>query len=450
METVTRARVEEKLMSQIGSSKRNLNVDPKVINDLIQAIEDEKDALIKLISDLVSKKSLLGNEDDAQNFIEDQFRRRSLEIDRFGINHAELKKFPGYSPSIGDWENHENIVGTFKPKQQKGRSLILNGHIDVVPVGDERLWTTPPFEPTIKDDYLYGRGSGDMKAGIAAFIIAFDSFKKIGLEPAANIFLQSVVEEECIGNGALACLHRGYKAQAAIIPEPFNETIMSAQVGVLWLNMEVFGKPSHVLNANHGTNAIEGAFVLWQHLKDLCEEWNNKKNRPAAFSNSEDPIKFNLGIIEGGEWASSLATRCQMNLRIGFFPGIHTEEVIRTIEKNITQTIQNNPELSDLKVNLSYGGFQSQGCLVDLESEFIKTLSKCHTSITNSEPDFFASAATTDARTFNLYGDTPATCYGPKARNIHGIDECVSINSVIKISQVIAVFIAEWCLFDKL
>ena len=112
--------------------------------------------------------------------------------------------------------------------------------------------------------------------------------------------------------------------------------------------------------------------------------------------------------------------------------------------------ILNRPELSDLKVNLSYGGFQSQGCLVDLESEFIKTLSKCHTSITNSEPDFFASAATTDARTFNLYGDTPATCYGPKARNIHGIDECVSINSVIKISQVIAVFIAEWCLFDKL
>jgi acetylornithine deacetylase len=90
--------------------------------------------------------------------------------------------------------------------------LILNGHIDVVPTGPHEMWTTPPFEPSIRDGRLYGRGAGDMKAGLAATVGALDALRAIGLQPAAPVYLQSVVEEECTGNGALACLHRGYRA----------------------------------------------------------------------------------------------------------------------------------------------------------------------------------------------------------------------------------------------
>ena len=132
------------------------------------------------------------------------------------------------------------------------------------PIGAEELWSSRPFEPVVRDGRLYGRGSGDMKAGIAAYVVAFEAIRKLGLQPAAPVYLQSVVEEECTGNGALACLHRGYRADAAVIPEPFNETILSAQVGVMWLQVEVLGRPAHVLNAAQGVNArgdIVGTYV---------------------------------------------------------------------------------------------------------------------------------------------------------------------------------------------
>ncbi len=449
MEIFARSRVGEQIVKP-SRHKTTISSDPLLIKDLTQTIEDSEKELVELTSHLVSMNSLLGNEHDAQNFMEDQFKNLSLETDRFGVDHQELSKLAGYSPSVGNWENHENIVGTYYPKKTKGHSLIMNGHIDVVPVGDERLWTTSPFTPSVREGQIFGRGSGDMKAGIAAFIVAFSSFKKIGIEPAGKIFLQSVVEEECTGNGALACLHRGYKAEAAVIPEPFNETVMSAQVGVLWVNLEVFGKPSHVLNTNLGTNAIEGAFALWQGLKILQDDWNSDRNRPDAFSACDDPIKFNLGIIEGGEWASSLATRCQMNLRLGFFPGTKVKDVCIALEKNLNETIQQSTKLSDITFNLHYSGFQSEGYVADMNSEFIKTLSNSHKIITGDEPDFFASAATTDAKMFELYGNIPATCYGPNAKNIHGIDESVSIDSIVRVTQVLAVFIAKWCGINRL
>ena len=421
-----------------------------VIEELISAIGENKQGLISLITELVSFPSLLGNEEAAQIFMDAKFREMGLSVERFDINHEKLQNLPGYSPPVGKWKNHYNVVGSFKPKVKRGKSLILNGHIDVVPVGDERLWTKPPFKPYILNDLLFGRGSGDMKAGIAAYIIAFEAFKTVGIEPAAEIIMQSVVEEECTGNGALACLHKGYKADAAIIPEPFNNTIMSAQVGVMWLRVEVLGKPSHVLNSNDGTNAIEGAFELWQGLKNLCREWNDNQDRPAAFKDADKPIKFNLGLIRGGEWASSLATCCEMDLRVGFFPGTSVSEVCSQIENRLRDTISNNKQLSDINFKISYGGFQSEGCIVDLNNPFITTLTQSHRTIFKTQPEYFASAATTDAKIFNLYGDIPATCYGPEARNIHGIDECVSLESTLNIAKVLAVFIANWCGFAQL
>ena len=425
--------------------KNYSNLENSLAKDIMHCVDDHRDELVKLITDLVSMDSLLGNENEAQNFVSDKFQNLGLTVERFEINHELLKDMPGYSPTVGNWDKHENVVGTFTPKSNLGRSLILNGHIDVVPVGHEDLWTSPPFKPVVRDDLIFGRGSGDMKGGMAAFIVAFSIFKKLGLEPNGKIHLQSVVEEECTGNGALACLHRGFKADAAIIPEPFNETIMSAQVGVMWVNIEVVGKPSHVLNANEGTSAIEGAFSLWQSLKLLEKKWNLESNRHTSFLNTNNPIKFNLGVIEGGEWASSLATRCQMQIRVGFFPGEEISQVCKKIEDTLKQTIEDTPHLRPLKFKLKYGGFQSEGCEVDLTSPFIATLNSSHFDVSNEDASLFASSATTDARTFNLYGDTPCTCYGPSANNIHGIDENVSITSVLRVTKVLALFISRWC-----
>lgn len=425
-------------------------VDEALENEILAAVESCHDDLSSLAQGLVKLPSLLGDEGPAQDFMEGVFRGMGLVVERFGIDDKALRDLPGYSPTVGHWHHHDNVVATHLPRKQTGRSLILNGHIDVVPVGAEEMWTSPPFMPSIREGRLYGRGSGDMKAGIAAYVSAFRALTTLGLQPAAPVYLQSVVEEECTGNGALACLHRGYRADAAIIPEPFQETIMSAQVGVMWLQVEVLGKPAHVLNDSDGINAIEAAFALWEGLGSLQNEWNLAQNRHAAFAHMDRPVKFNLGKIHGGEWASSVPTRCIMDIRAGFYPGVSAASARKAIEAQLQKTASNDPRLSGADWTVRYSGFQSEGCVIETDQPLVNVLSDSHLRVAGQAPAFFASCATTDVRTFELYGSIPATCYGPEAQNIHGIDESVSIDSMQRVSAVLALFIARWCGLEKI
>ena len=418
-------------------------------SDICAAVENLRRDLVDLAMTLVRFPSLNGNEAGAQNFLEGLFRGMGLATERFEVRDADLKDLPGYSPSVGQWERHDNVVATHRPAKPAGRSLILNGHIDVVPIGAEELWSRPPFDPVVRDGRLYGRGGGDMKAGIAAYVTAFRALKSMGLQPAAPVFMQSVVEEECTGNGALACLHRGYKADAAIIPEPFGHSILNAQVGVMWLSVEVFGKPAHVLNATQGINAIEAAFELWHGLQSLEAQWNEPGNRHPAFAHLEHPIRFNLGTIDGGEWASSVPTRCVMGLRCGFYPGVSAAKARAAIEGCLADAMKRNPALAGITHRVRYAGFQAEGFVLEGTEPLLATLSAAHREVMHDNAEWFASSATTDARSFNLYGRIPATCYGPEAQNIHGIDESVSIESTVRVAQVLALFMARWCGVEK-
>ena len=423
--------------------------DPALESDILAAVENLQRDMVELATTLVRFPSLNGDEAGAQDFMEGLFRGMGLATDRFDVRDADLKDLPGYSPAVGQWERHANVVGIHRPGKTGGRSLILNGHIDVVPIGAEELWSRPPFDPVVRQGRLYGRGSGDMKAGIAAYVTALRGLKSIGLQPAAAVFMQSVVEEECTGNGALACLHRGYKADAAIIPEPFGHSILSAQIGVMWLSVEVFGKPAHVLNAAQGINAIEAAFALWHGLQSLEAQWNEPGNRHPAFAHLEHPIRFNLGKINGGEWASSVPTRCVMDLRCAFYPGVPAAQARASIEARLAETMKQDPALAGITHRVRYAGFQAEGFVLDGTAPLLTALAAAHAQVMNNDAQWFASSATTDARAFNLYGSIPATCYGPEAQNIHGIDESVSIESTLRVAQVLALFMARWCGVEK-
>src|SRR3546814_4164734 len=161
---------------------------------------------------------------------------------------------------------------------------------------------------------MYGHGGVDMKAGLAAGLYALDAVREAGFRPAADIYLQSVVEEECTGNGALACLQRGYRADAAIIPEPSGDRLGSAQVGVMWFQVKVQGRPAHVAVAGTGSNAIEACFPLIQALHGLEHRWKDTKH--PLFKDEAHPINFVVSRIEGGDWTSSVPAWCVFDMRI--------------------------------------------------------------------------------------------------------------------------------------
>ena len=413
--------------------------------ELLASVDALDAALTTLTAELVRFPSLMGQEASAQDFMAGLFRGMGLEVDRFEVRDDNLRDLPGYAPPTGHWQRHDNVVGIHRPRDAVGRSLIFNGHIDVVPIGAAELWSSPPFEPVIRDGRLYGRGGGDMKAGIAAYVMAFEALRRLGLQPAAPLWMQSVVEEECTGNGALACLARGYRADAAIIPEPFDHTILDAQVGVMWLAVDVFGKPAHVLDVKRGINAIEAAFAMYRGLLALRDEWNQPAHRHAAFHAHDSPINFNLGRIEGGEWASSVPTRCTIEVRCGFYPGMSAAQARAAIEAQLAATARDDPSLAGVQYRIRYAGFQSEGCVIARDLPMMRLLADTHHRVLGTPVRWMASTATTDVRVFNLYGATPATCYGPEADSIHGIDESVSLASTLQVTRVLALYLARWC-----
>ncbi len=422
-------------------------IDETFQSDLRAAIAARRGQAVERLTRLVRARTTLGNELAGQEIMAGIFDEMGLEVETFDVDPDVIGKLPGFSPPVQpDYTNRPNVVARHTPKGgTKGRSLIFNGHIDVVPPGEASLWTTPAFEPSIRDGRIYGRGAGDMKSGLVAYCLAFEALRDLGYAPAAPVMFQSVIEEECTGNGALSCVARGYRADAAIIPEPFQQTIMTSQLGVMWVTIRVMGKPAHVLEAAAGTSAITAAYMLFEGLRELEAEWNKPESIHPEFRGHAHPVSFNLGRINGGDWGSTVPCSATMLVRVGFYPGTSLKSVKSTIEANIAATKAKHPQLANVGIKICYSGFQAEGCTIDPDAPFMTLLADTHRQVMKEEPVRLASTATTDARFFALYGDTPATCYGPIGGSYHGIDEWVSIDSMLNVGEVLALFAAQWC-----
>jgi acetylornithine deacetylase len=218
-------------------------LDAETQTAIMNAVDAGFDEQIDFTAELVKFPSVRGAEQTAQDFMARELGARGYGVDRWKIELDDIAHLPGFSPVHVNYDNAYNTVGTHRAANKSGHSLILNGHIDVVPAGPLDMWTKPPFQPYVEGDWLYGRGAGDMKAGIAECVYALDALKRLGQAPAADVHIQSVIEEECTGNGALACLARGYRAEAALIPEPLGEQLIRAQIGVIWFQVELRGRP---------------------------------------------------------------------------------------------------------------------------------------------------------------------------------------------------------------
>jgi acetylornithine deacetylase len=424
-------------------------LDSDLSTAIMKAVDAGFDDQVALTAELVKFPSVRGAEHTAQDFVAAALRERGLAVDRWRIDVEAIRHMPGFSPVHVAYDNAFNVVGSHRPANARGRSLILNGHIDVVPVGPLDMWTTPPFAPRIEGGWLYGRGGGDMKAGLAACLASLDALARLGWRPAADLHLQSVVEEECTGNGALACLERGYRAEAALIPEPMWNRLIRAQVGVLWFEVHVRGVPVHVRDARAGANAIEAAYGIMQALHALEAEWNARREHYPPYDSVEHPINLNIGKIAGGDWASSVPAWCVFDVRVAIYPGQPIAAAKREIETAIRDAARENRFLANNPPTIVYHGFEAEGYVLKHAEAPVAALARAHRRVFGEALAEIATTATTDARFFGLYAGIPALVYGPNADSIHGFDERVELESVRRCTQAMALFIAEWCGLEK-
>ncbi|MDJ0319524.1 ArgE/DapE family deacylase [Pseudarthrobacter sp. PS3-L1] len=413
---------------------------------ILDAVDAGFDAQLSFTQDLVKHPSLRTREGSAQDLMFGAMSGRGLDMDRWELDQTELSVHEGFGPVTVSYAGMTNVVGTYRPGIERGRSLILNGHIDVVPEGPAEDWTRFPWDAPVIDGWMYGRGAGDMKAGLAANLFAFDAVRAAGFEPAGRIHFQSVVEEECTGNGSLSALMRGYQADAVIIPEPEEDMLVRANVGVVWFKVRVTGNPTHPREMGTGFNAIDAAYTAMTALRGVEKKWNAEREAHRHFEDVEHPINFNFGGIAGGDWPSSVPAWCEFDVRAAIYPGIAAKDAWAELQACLAQ-LGTGP--SPIKAVGIKTGFFAEGYVLEPGSDAENLLSRTHEKVFGVELKSFTTPGYLDGRVFALYADTPALVYGPVSESIHGFDERVSVESVRRITKSIALFIADWCGLDE-
>lgn len=414
--------------------------------EIAEAVENGWRAQVDWLTTLVNFPSSRGLEAPCQDWIAREFAGRGWTVDRYTLADVALEHCPGYSPVLDtDYNGAVQVVAAIRAPEQNGRSLILQGHVDVVPTGPQAMWTTAPFAAAVRDGRLYGRGAYDMKSGVSAMVFALDALARLRLAPAADVYVQTVTEEECTGNGALSTLARGYRAEACLIPEPTHEQILRGTLGVMWFRLAIAGRPAHVSEAERGTNAILSAYGLIGAIQAFTRELNERVKSHPWFSKLASPIKFNPGKIRGGDWASSTPAWCEVDCRIAVLPGTPLPEFRAELCEVVAAAARQDPFLAENPPDLIWNGFQADDYVLEPGSAFEEAVRAAHREVHGREPEETLLPAVTDGRFYGRYYGIPSLCYGASGAAAHGFDEFVELDSLKRSTITIASFIADWC-----
>jgi acetylornithine deacetylase len=409
---------------------------------ILKAIEENKEESVRFLRKLISfdssisRQGVNGKEGKAAEWLAEELKKVSCEIDMFYPDNQKLSKYPEFNPGH-DYTERPNVVGSLKGKGG-GRSLILNGHIDTVPPGDIDSWKHNPWEGGIEGDKVYGRGSVDMKGGVAAMIMAVKFIKAAGIKLKGDVILQCVVDEEGGGNGTLACVDKGYKADAAIITEPTSLKILVTHRGAMHLKVRVKGKSTHVCFRWKGVSAIEKMVKIMNSLSELEKRWLATKYHPLLPSPT-----IMAGEIKGGVGASIVPGECAIKVDVKYLPQENKEDVQREVEENIKNTAQSDPWLKEHPPEILWT-LNASPYEISSRHPLAKTLGNCVNKIKEvSEVSGLPSGA--DARILNNIGKIPTVIFGPgDLSQAHSIDESISISEYIKAIKILTLSIIEW------
>jgi acetylornithine deacetylase/succinyl-diaminopimelate desuccinylase family protein len=421
---------------------------PELVAEVSAAVARRSDDIVALVRELVSYRSenpkLLDDpelqeegraqEAACQDTIAGHLRDAGLEVDRF-------EALPG----------REDVVGTWRGSGG-GRSLILNGHVDVVPAGDPALWPSDPWSGSVSDGRIWGRGTCDMKGGLAAGIAALWILGGLGLRPEGDVVFQAVVDEETGGPGTREAIAR-HRADAAIVLEPTAGALMPVEGGLEWLKVTVKGQAGHsalryrsVHAGGRGTavNAIEKAAKLLAAVQELERQWGNRK----AHSLLPPGITtINPGSIEGGSQAlSNMADRCVLGLSLKYLPNERVEDVKREFEEYLAAVAQTDPWLREHPPSVEWGvsGVSFPPSEIPLDHPFAEAVAGAYRSVVG-EPRWAGFEAVSDLAWLAEAG-VPGLLYGPgDTAQAHTTAEYLEVEDLLTATKVVSLALADWC-----
>src|SRR5438309_857393 len=300
-------------------------------------------ACVRLAQDLIRVPSITGDERAVQDLVALMLEEAGLEVDRFDADVSRLKAHPRF-PGM-EVERSEAVLVAGLLGQKGERSLILNGHVDVVPLGDRQAWHASPWSAHIQAGRMYGRGACDMKSGLAVAISAAAALKKSGLPLRGRLIVQSVVGEEDGGIGTFAMAERGYRADAAYVLEPTRLRLIPAQAGALTFRLRISGRSAHASVRYEGVSAIEKYELVEMRLRQLERELNQKPH--ALFLDYPIAYALSIGRMRAGSWSATVPDELECEGRLGVPVGMASAEVRRLFAAALADAAQRDPWLRE-------------------------------------------------------------------------------------------------------
>jgi acetylornithine deacetylase len=415
----------------------------KGINQKIGSMTDE---IFQTIQQLVRIPSTVGHEGKAQEWMAQLYESLGLDVIRVVPRKQDLIKHPAYIETGFPYnESRPNIIGTL-PTEDGGRSLILNGHVDVVSPEPIETWERGgPWSGTIEGNRLYGRGAADMKSGLIGNYFALKTVLDLGLEPRGKVTLESVIEEEAGGSGGtLATLVAGYTADAMIIPEPLGLQIITAHPGIHYFRVKAYGKTAHAAQSHEGVNAIGKLAKIYERLISLDRE-RAQRNRDDFFEKiTGRSCNLNIGTFRAGDWPSTVAGWAELEARISYLPGETEESIKEEVKKVVEEVAAKDKWLKENPPQVEWFGWRAPPWVQDHKIPLIQQFRKTASAVLSSSPEIAASTAGLDTRLGPFFG-VPSFAFGPTGGLLHSSNEYVEMDSVIKTIKVLAAFIVDWC-----
>lgn len=323
-----------------------------------------------------------------------------------------------------------NLLARIGTPQAGAPVLLFNGHLDVV--GVEGMHH-PPFAPVIEGDLLYGRGSCDMKAGIAAMCVA--AWQAAQQPIRGEIVVAAVIDEEYESLGTRAMLERGVRADVAVVTEPTRLAICPAHRGFVWLEFVFTGRAAHGSRYDLGIDAIQQAAAVLTALERLQQVVLPTRTHPLLGRAS-----LHASTITGGAGWSTYPEACTLCVERRTVPGETTASVLHEVEMLLADLRRTDPTLS---VTVSGSGQLPSDVAVD--APLVRRLSKASAGVRGAAPAIEGLSAWTDAALLNEAG-IPAVCFGPGDIALaHAATEYVPLTEIDIATAVLTAFAIDWC-----
>ena len=416
----------------------------RIKQNVLSAVDERRDEIIRFLQDLIHFQSVTGNEAGIQDFISRYLAAMNLNVDKWELNQQELRKHPGYLPVDASYRNRPNVVGVYRGKGG-GRSLLINGHVDVIPVEPIADWSHNPWSADITDGRLYGRGASDMKSGLAAMTMALDTILRLDVALKGDVIMEYTIDEELSGNGTVACIMKGYHADAGICCETSSLHVEPASIGRIWFEINVRGKPAGIQRRWEGVNGIEKGYRIFEAINDF-ERIRIEKIRHPLYPDPREALPCAVGVFNAGTYASAFPSSCLLKGSMAALPGEDSRKVKQEFEDYIMAAARDDPWMKDHLPEVLWKGYFAEPAEIPVDHPICTTMTENFELVAGTKALVTGRMGAADTRHLIKYGNTPTVIFGPGLTSqMHATDEWVNLDDLIVATKTIALSIVDWC-----